>query len=81
LEAAADASVQLFPSVADDFIRIELAKAPQGQLTILDVKGAIVKEATLAPSNRIDISDMAAGVYVARIAVAGKTDIRKFVKI
>ena len=78
-EAASEAAVRLFPTLAKDFVHVDLNETTEGQLSISALRGDLVLQLPLVASNRIDIGHLSPGVYLARVETGGKMAVRKFV--
>ena len=73
-----------FPNPTNALVTVQLANALSQQATVelLDVTGAVVTTPLNIASNtlRFDLSELADGVYFARISDAGKQVVAKVVK-
>lgn len=78
-EPADESVVRVFPSLAKDLLQVELYEAAQGELLITSLKGDLVQQTSLNASNRVDISALTPGIYVARVKAGSKMAVRKFV--
>ncbi len=75
--AQADGALQLYPNPASDYLSVEL-KAGPAQLTIQDVSGRTVLQAALAAgANKLTVSKLPKGLYVATIQTATATTVQK----
>ena len=64
----------IYPNPATSYILISGADTDNGILRIYNLSGSLVKEARFTSSeNKIDIEEMAAGIYVCSIESEGKT--------
>lgn len=73
-------SVKIYPTVVTNgLLHIELQQAASGQLSILDMQGKKVLDATISSANELSISNLPPGMYLANIAVGGKTVAKKFI--
>ena len=76
-EAAAAVSFSLYPNPATDRLNVECGEGLR-EVTILDVTGRTVVNAGTART--INVSGLAAGVYMVRVATDNGIGIQKFVK-
>jgi spore coat protein H len=75
--AQAEATLQLYPNPASDYLNVEL-KAGPAQLTIQDVSGRTILQASLAAgASRLSTSKLPKGLYVATIKTATATTVQK----
>jgi spore coat protein H len=75
--AHAEATLQLYPNPASDYLNVEL-KAGPAQLTIQDVSGHTVLQASLAAgASRLALSKLPKGLYVATIKTDAATTVQK----
>jgi hypothetical protein len=75
--AVAEATLQLYPNPASDYLNVEL-KAGPAQLTIQDVSGHTMVQASLAVgTSRLSMSKLPKGLYVATIKSAAATTVQK----
>lgn len=72
------ALVNVFPNVADEVLQVRLVQSASGQLVLFDLQGRVVLQSSLAQENRIDISRLEAGMYVAQVQFDGKTVSKRF---
>lgn len=78
-------AMSLFPNPADDVLNIslEFGSAQDAQISIVNMSGQIVETITTGVitnySNAIDISGLAAGVYMVRVSSGNQATIRNFV--
>jgi hypothetical protein len=74
---ATEATLQLYPNPASEYLTVEL-KAGPAQLTIQDVSGHTMLQASLAVgSSRLIMSKLPKGLYVATIKSATATTVQK----
>ena len=78
-EVASEAAVRLYPTLAKDFVQVDLHETAKGQLSIATLQGGVVLQSALLASNRIDIIHLAPGIYLAREETGGKMAVRKIV--
>lgn len=78
-EPAATARVKLFPTLASDFIRIELTTG-SGQLRLLDMQGKTLLHQILDRETRIDVRLLPPGIYAAGISADNESATLFFVK-
>ncbi len=56
--------LSVYPSPASEYVTVELPEGKQGQIYILDMQGQMVyNQAKVLYDERIDISDLASGIY------------------
>ena len=78
-------ALSLFPNPADDVLNIslEFGSAQDAQISIVNMSGQVIETITTGVitnySNAIDISGLAAGVYMVRVASGNQATIRNFV--
>lgn len=80
-----DTHVTLFPTVAADFITLQMNKtvATEGRLQVLNIYGKIVAEQVLAAGTgqvEIDVTKLAVGNYFVRLVVEGERMTERFIK-
>lgn len=78
-ELSLENEVKVYPTATYDVLNIDLLEAQSGQVTMLDAQGKVVLEYKLTSINSLDVSGLAAGVYVAHIQADGKRAAQKFI--
>jgi len=71
--------VQLYPTLTDDVLHIDLLGAASGQLTVLDMLGKTVLQTQLAATNKLNVGHLPQGIYLANIFADGKSSVKKFI--
>ncbi len=71
-------SFYLYPNPAKDILFIETQKQNIGSIKIINLQGVLVKE--VEETSRIDISNLASGLYFAQIFSEGNSITKKFIK-
>jgi hypothetical protein len=75
--AAAEATLQLYPNPASEYLNVELKTGP-AQLLIQDVSGRTVLQASLyVGTNRLIVNKLPKGLYVATTKSAAATTVQK----
>lgn len=57
-------AVSVSPNPAADFVDLHLSSAQQGQLTVSDMTGRVVRSQSVTANERLDISDLSTGLYL-----------------
>jgi hypothetical protein len=73
-------SFKLFPTHATNNVTIELAHSEQAKLFVYNINGQPVIQHNLARQNQINVSSLAAGVYISQVVVDNKISTQKFIK-
>ncbi len=71
-------NIKLYPNPAYDRIYLDIQQ--QSKVYIYDMYGRTVKETVVWPSEAIDISSLAQGIYILKIVKNGKVYTQKFIK-
>ncbi|MBV6441328.1 MAG: T9SS C-terminal target domain-containing protein [Haliscomenobacteraceae bacterium CHB4] len=71
--------VWVYPTIARDWLSIKLPETNAGLLTVFDVLGNPVLEMPLSASNRLSVSGLPSGIYLASIRSGGRTVTKKFI--
>ncbi len=71
--------VQLYPNPAVRFVQIKLPTASMGALSLYNAAGTLVLERALNGDNKVDISALSSGIYLAKILVEGRLVTRQLV--
>ncbi len=74
-----DLNISIFPNPSADFIQINSDSQIQS-LEIFDLNGAIVFSENQVQNNRVDLSDLASGLYEIRVSVDGSVGTSKLLK-
>lgn len=77
IEDVDNVSFSIYPNPATDRLTIESSEAVR-EINIIDMTGRTVM--TLGAENSVNVSSLAAGVYVVRVATANGVGMQKFVK-
>lgn len=70
--------VNLYPTVVQDVLNIDLIQADSGQLTVFDMLGKTMFESQLTATNRLTVNNLSQGIYIANIVTSGKMITKKF---
>ena len=80
-ETDANALIRLYPNPAVDFLYLEIENENILQLSVIDIAGkTIFTENHSAPSIRLEINQIPAGMYIVKARTAYKTFTRRFIK-
>lgn len=73
--------IKIYPNPADQWLNIEIGNETlSGEVWIVDMSGKIVDKQYILGSSKIDVSDLAEGVYTLRFVDGTKTFYSKFIK-
>jgi len=79
----ADVSIKnhftVYPNPSSDFITIQFNDSEKEQIQVYNSTGQLVKESTVLPNNKIDISDLLNGIYFIRSTTIPSSTV-KFIK-
>jgi hypothetical protein len=73
--------VYLYPNPATDELFIITGSQPAEQIDIYNCMGSLISQTKQPGTNRIDISNLAAGLYIAEIKLGTVTVQRRWVKL
>ncbi len=78
-----DTDVRVFPNPACNILSVEAGKAVKGQISVYDLDGSLVlrSENGLTGKKDLDVSGLAAGMYVLKIETAEQHIQKKFVVV
>jgi len=62
-----DEQISIFPNPATDFVQLECMISNQIQIGIYSLEGLLLKEETILPAERIDISQLPKGILMMRV--------------
>lgn len=71
--------VKLYPTLVQGVLNIDLLEAASGQLAVLDMSGKTMLQMPLVATNKLDVSHLPRGTYLAHLTIGGKSSIRKFI--
>ena len=74
------ALVEIYPTVVDATLQINLNEMAYGTLNLFDGNGKLIRSQTLKGQNSINLENLAAGYYVARIETEEGTISKKIIK-
>ncbi len=69
----------VYPVAANDVLNIDLLQGSKGRLNVFDMQGKMEMQVDLVQNNQLNISQLEKGLYIAQIAIDGKTVVKKFV--
>jgi hypothetical protein len=74
-----DAQFQVYPNPASDFVEIAHSGLQQGNVTLLDMQGRIVSQTLINPAGktRIEVQDLAKGIYMIQVESDGRVFVEK----
>ncbi len=70
--------MEVYPNPASDYVQIRCAEMQQATLILADMQGRIVKQLHINGDCRMDVSGLAAGMYLLRLQSGNAAAIRKF---
>ena len=71
----------IYPIPATNELNVRLNKADKSQLTITDVRGALISEVTSSSlDNKLNIAKLASGIYLLKVTTGLVTESFKFIK-
>lgn len=73
-------SFNLYPTLVQDEMTIELGQLENAQLTIYNLSGQLVKSQSVKNNQRINVSELYQGTYITQIQVNGNSATQKFIK-
>jgi len=72
--------LKAFPSIVEDYMRVEISGVATASARILDMQGRVVLEKELSGAERFDLTRLAAGAYALHVLADGKSETVLFVK-
>lgn len=83
-ESISDGGFELYPNPASSSVKLYLEdydEANQPDISIVDLNGRVVDQSTASGQTvNLDVSDLAAGVYIVRVSALGMTFTQKLIK-
>ncbi len=72
----------IFPNPAQDFIQLKnFSSSNDIQVTISDINGNIILQQLIKPEDKIDLSPLSSGIYIAEIFDGDKSARKKLIKL
>ena len=69
--------VEVYPNPASDYVQIRYAEAQPATLVLVDMQGRMLKQLRISGDFRMDVSGLAAGMYIVRLQNGDASAIRK----
>ena len=71
--------VEIYPNPAKEYVQIRLSSAPRANMMLTDMQGRLLKSGAIGNEYRLDVKDLAAGMYLIRLQYGNSCTVQKII--